>query len=103
MRLVHDQECLISVGDGDKLIQRREIAIHAVEAFDHDPRCGPFRLPRASRESRSSNDSSSLWAAWQNSARAGPRAFMNACVNERIEHKKSPLCGNVVRTAKLAT
>ena len=36
MSLIHDQEPIVPIRDRDELFQRREIAIHAEETFDHD-------------------------------------------------------------------
>ena len=38
VRLVDDQHAVVAVGDGDEIGERRAVAVHAVEAFDRDPR-----------------------------------------------------------------
>ena len=38
MRLVDDQHAVVRVGDGREVVERRAVAVHAVEALDRDPR-----------------------------------------------------------------
>lgn len=100
MRLIHDQECIVSVRDRDKVFERREIAIHAIETFDHDPGAaysalGPPVANCVFDRTRIIMD------AYLKLGATGTRAFMNTCVHQRIQDEQIAPLGQRCQVSKI--
>lgn len=100
MRLIHDQECIVSVRDRDKVFERCEIAIHAIETFDHDPGAaysalGPPVANYVFDRARIVMD------AYLKLGATGTRAFMNTCVHQRIQDKQIAPLGQRCQVSKI--
>ena len=85
--LVHHQERVVPVGDGCKFLKRREIAVHAVEAFGHDPRTTLATL-RPPLPDRGFDRLGIVVAKGSKFSAAGARALMDARMHQRIEHEQ---------------
>ena len=48
MRLVDEKKGVVTRGDAQQIVERRDVAVHAVKAFDDDPRPAPSAPFRAS-------------------------------------------------------
>lgn len=87
VRLVHHQERVVPLGDGDEILERRDIAIHAVDALDHDP--DPSVAALGAPAANGVFDRLGIIVRADPELRsARPRTFMDAGVHQGIEHQQ---------------
>jgi hypothetical protein len=87
MGLVDHQEGVMPVGDRNQVCERREIAIHAVEALDHDPD-PPGAALRPPFADRGFDRLGIVMPAFAKFGTAGARALVNARMHELIENEQ---------------
>lgn len=87
MGLIDHQERIVSVRNRDQVCKRSEVAVHAVQTFDHYPDA-PCSAAGSPVTNRAFDRLEVVVLAYPDVGPAGSRAFMNACVHERIENKQ---------------
>lgn len=85
MGLIHHQEGIVALRDRDEVFKWREIAVHAVEAFDHNPDAArsAFGPPVPNRDF---DRLGVVMGAYPELGPPSPRTFMDTRVHQRIEH-----------------
>ena len=87
MSFVHDQERVVPVCYRNKFLKRREIAIHAVDTFGHDPNAAHSAFP-SPVANPVFNCPRVVVDVFAKCGPASPCSFMNTRVNERIEDEQ---------------